>query len=294
MTLVFSFPSLSAVVGKVERAKGRVSILKKGSFRGIDYRKVNGNVEVGDVVRTKRKSFADILFIDRTRVFLKESSRLIVEKYVPGKEVALNSPSGKVIYRVVKVTKGIYEIKTPTALIGVKGTELATIVDDGISTIVVKEGRVKVVNPEFPRYSVVVNKNMATVVKPGKLPSKPVFVSRRVIERIFSLKGKTLNQPEKKPSVKAVPVERTFPVVESYLEKFQEVLQEENKRANIKLSSQETTEEENSETIAETTPSQETTEEENEEIITETTSELIIKNGKVNVNVSIPITETPK
>ena len=224
LSIVFSLPALSQVVGKIEKAKGRVSILKKGSFRGINYKRVKGKVEVGDVVRTKRRSFADISFIDRTKVHLEESSRLIVEKYIPGKEVALNSPSGKVVYRVVKVTRGAYRIKTPTALIGVKGTELATIVDSGISLVVVKEGAVEVMNPELPQYRVVVKRNMATVVKPGKPPSKPIRVGKTIIEKVFKgtkpkkEEGKPEEKREKKPEKKlegkkqvtTIPKERTI------------------------------------------------------------------------------------
>jgi hypothetical protein len=199
--VVFSLPALSQVVGKIEKARGRVSILKKGNFRGINYKKVKGKIEVGDVVRTKRKSFADISFIDKTRVHLEESSRLIVEKYIPGKETTINSPSGKVVYRVTKVTRGAYRIKTPTALIGVKGTELATIVDSGVSVVVVREGAVEVVNPELPHYRVVVKRNMATVVKPGKPPAKPVTVGKPTIEKVFKVKepGKE-EKPEEKQS----------------------------------------------------------------------------------------------
>ncbi len=201
LSVVFSLPALSQVVGKIEKARGRVSILKKGNFRGINYKKVKGKIEVGDVVRTKRKSFADISFIDKTRVHLEESSRLIVEKYIPGKEATINSPSGKVVYRVTKVTRGAYRIKTPTALIGVKGTELATIVDSGVSVVVVREGAVEVVNPELPHYRVVVKRNMATVVKPGKPPAKPVTVGKPTIEKVFKVKepGKE-EKPEEKQS----------------------------------------------------------------------------------------------
>jgi hypothetical protein len=201
LSVVFSLPALSQVVGKIEKAGGRVSILKKGNFRGISYKKVRGKIEVGDVVRTKRKSFADISFIDKTKIRLEESSRLIVEKYIPGKETTINSPSGKVVYRVTKVTRGAYRIKTPTALIGVKGTELATIVDSGVSVVVVREGAVEVVNPELPHYRVVVKRNMATVVKPGKPPAKPVTVGKPTIEKVFKVKepGKE-EKPEEKQS----------------------------------------------------------------------------------------------
>ena len=170
LVLTFNLSSYGLIVGNFQKVQGRVSVIKKGTFRGISYKKVKG-IEVGDVVRTKRRSFADILFIDKSRVLLKESSRLIVEKFIPKKDVSLKSPYGKVIYKIAKAPKGTYKIKTPTALIGVKGTVLATIVTEDFSMIIVKEGTVEVVNPEFPKNKVILKSNMATVVKPHKPPT---------------------------------------------------------------------------------------------------------------------------
>lgn len=301
MTTAFSLPSHSTVVGKVERAKGRVSIIKQGSFRGVDYRKVKGKIEVGDVVRTKRKSSADISFIDRTRVFLKESSRLIVEKYIPGKEVTINSPMGKVVYRVVKSTRGAYRIKTPTALIGVKGTELATIVDSGISVVIVRKGSVEVVNPELPRYRVVVEKSMATVVRPGMPPSKPLVVSKSVIDKVFSLK-ETIKEREKpkgetkvpKHLVKPLTVKEILPEVTTTEETTPTPLEKSYPEVITQEKVQETVQEESiSKPVIEELTT-EITEEESEETVTEAATELNLENGEVKVNVSIPPTETPR
>jgi hypothetical protein len=333
LSIVFSLPALSQVVGKIEKAKGRVSILKKGSFRGINYKRVKGKVEVGDVVRTKRRSFADISFIDRTKVHLEESSRLIVEKYIPGKEVALNSPSGKVVYRVVKVTRGAYRIKTPTALIGVKGTELATIVDSGISLVVVKEGAVEVMNPELPQYRVVVKRSMATVVKPGKPPSKPIRVGKTIIEKVFKgtkpkkEEGKPEEKREKKPEKKlegkkhvtTMPKERT---IESKKQPPAEVprhvvetpppIEESPPPAVAPPAAEELVPPEEvsppEETVTTTTLStenladvvtQETAqeiaqEEVTEEVITEAITNAKVENGIMKIKVAIPSTDTPE
>jgi len=310
------------VVGKVEKAKGRVSILKKGSFRGVNYKRVKGKIEVGDIVRTKRKSFADISFIDKTRVHLEESSRLIVEKYIPGKEVTVSSPSGKVVYRVVKVTRGAYRIKTPTALIGVKGTELATIVDSGISVVIVKEGAVEVVNPELPQYRVVVKRNMATVVKPGKPPAKPVAVSKTIIEKVFEgakpkkeetkLEEKQENKPEKKSEEKpnklsierspaGVPSPPGQPITEVSLPAqeisspvvtvpipAEEVIPEETVPVDTSST------EDYTEIVTQETTQEITQEEVTEEVITEAIVNVKLENGIVKLNVAIPSTDTPK
>jgi len=317
------------VVGKIEKAKGRVSILKKGSFRGINYKRVKGKIEVGDIVRTKRKSFADISFIDRTRVHLEESSRLIVEKYIPGKEITVSSPSGKVVYRVVKVTRGAYRIKTPTALIGVKGTELATIVDSGISVVIVKEGAVEVVNPELPRYRVVVKRNMATVVKPGKPPAKPVTVSKTIIEKVFEgakpkkeetkLEEKQENKPEKKseekpnklsierspagvPSPPGQPItevpppaqEISSPVVTAPMPAEEVIPTEEVSIPEETVTVDTSSTEDYTEIVTQETTQEITQEEVTEEVITEAIVNVKLENGIVKLNVAIPSTDTPE
>ncbi len=109
-------------VGKITFASGKVEIVKKGTFKGVDYKKLDGNVTVGDVVRTKRKSEASVEFVDKTEIFLKERTRLIIEKYLPGGDVYMNLPYGKVIYRVIGRTTGTFKVRTSVALIGVKGT----------------------------------------------------------------------------------------------------------------------------------------------------------------------------
>ncbi len=278
ISLAFSSPSLSTAVGKIERAEGRVSIIKKGNFRGINYRKVNGKIEVGDVVRTKRKSYAEILFIDKSRVHLEERSRLIVEKFIPGKIVDIKSPSGKVIYRISKVTKGSYRIKTPTALIGVKGTVLATIVNNGISTIIVKRGTVEVFNPEFPQNRVFLRSRMATVVKPGAPPSKPVLVTEQLVSKLFEAKA----QPDSETLLQK-PEDSRQPILNTA--KFHTV------------EHQETVSEEISEKIETATEAPEETyptEESQEESSTEAISSLEIVNKAVKLNVYIPQTDTPR
>ena len=57
LSIVFSLPALSQVVGKIEKAKGRVSILKKGSFRGINYKRVKRESRGWRCCKDKEKEF---------------------------------------------------------------------------------------------------------------------------------------------------------------------------------------------------------------------------------------------
>ncbi|WP_457567922.1 FecR domain-containing protein [Desulfurobacterium sp.] len=179
-------------VGKVAKAVGKVEIVKKGTFKGIFWKKVRGLFDTGDVVRTKRKSRAEIHFIDRTTVTMLANSRLIVEKYIPSGSSIIENPYGKVIYRVVKRTKGEFIIKTPVALIGVKGTEF--FVDSSITqvTVTVKTGTVEVRNLFFPGDVIKLKKDETVTIKPIKKHFRPKPASEELIKKLFS--GKPLTE----------------------------------------------------------------------------------------------------
>ncbi len=180
-------------VGIITKAKGRVQIIKENSFKGVNYKFFKGIVELKDIVRTKRRSYAIINFIDKSKVFLDENSRLIVEDYIPSK-TRLYVSTGKVIYKIYKRVKGTFEVKTPTALIGVKGTEFLTFVKHGITIVIVKKGVVEVFNPEFPQVKIKLTKGTATVIKPKEPPKKPVKISS--VEKFFKEKVEKFEKKE--------------------------------------------------------------------------------------------------
>ncbi len=174
-------------VGEIVKAKGRVSIVRANTFKGIFWKK-DPRLFIRDIVRTKRKSMAWIDFIDGSKVVLEERSRLIIEKYIPGGEVRVKNPSGKVVYKVSKRVRGKFMVETPTALIGVKGTEFATITTPIMAVVMVKTGMVEVVNPEYPEIKVVLPPKSVTVVRIGAPPAPPTKVSEKIIEKIFKPK----------------------------------------------------------------------------------------------------------
>jgi len=194
-------------VGKIIKAKGRVVILKKNSFRPVSYKKYKGKLYVKDIVRTKRRSYADIKFIDTTQVHLSPESRLIIEDYRPQSKF-LYATYGKVIYKVAKQNKALFKIKTPTALIGVKGTQLLTYVKDGFSIIAVKEGLVEVYNPKIPNVKVLLKPKTLTVVKKDLPPTKPIKLDEKKLEKLF----KVSLQTEKKGKISAKGKSKTLKV----------------------------------------------------------------------------------
>ncbi|WP_457570037.1 FecR family protein [Desulfurobacterium sp.] len=196
LLIIFGFSNLARAnainVGRVEKAKGRVEIVKKGTFRGVNWKKLDGKLYVGDIVRTKRKSSAVIGFFDGTRVKLSENSRLYIEKYILSEGTNINVTTGKVIFKVSKRVDGEFKVTTPEAIIGVKGTEFAVVVEPGQTIVAVANGIVDIASTSFPDKVFTASAGDSFVIKQHQLPEKIYININEIIKS--SLKSGNLNQ----------------------------------------------------------------------------------------------------
>lgn len=89
---------------------------------------VGADVFIGDRIVTGPKGQVQILFSDRTELVVGPNSALLLEDYLlrddqsVGK-FAINALSGTFRFSTGRAAKDLYEIKTPTGTIGVRGTE---------------------------------------------------------------------------------------------------------------------------------------------------------------------------
>ncbi len=114
--------------GFVAVAEGQVKLqASEGStFRAAA---VDDDVAMGDTVRTGRDSRAKLMMVDDTTITMGDETDLLIDHYLVGKKAA-SEPSriellkGHVRTRVAKGFGGEtkFEMYTPTAVIGVKGT----------------------------------------------------------------------------------------------------------------------------------------------------------------------------
>lgn len=132
----------TAPIGDVRRNEGSNEIERQGSA------KININqgtkVESMDIVRTGTGS-TSIQFVDETRVDVTSNSKLIIDEFVydpkskTGK-VSLQAGLGTMRYasgQIAKHSRQEVKISTPTAVIGVRGTDFTMTVDElGGSTII--------------------------------------------------------------------------------------------------------------------------------------------------------------
>ena len=140
--MLLATPSL-AKIGDVIEQKGSTEISRKSgeTFNEVDK---DFDVESYDTVRTKNGR-TSIQFVDETRVDVTENSKLVIDEFVydPNTStgtLALKASFGTVRYasgQIAKNSKQNVKISTPTAVVGVRGTDFSLTVDETGNSIII-------------------------------------------------------------------------------------------------------------------------------------------------------------
>jgi len=150
---LIAFPT-QAKIGDVIEQVGVTDIDRKD---GAKFEKINKDfdVESYDTVKTKNGRTA-IQFLDETRVDVTENSKLVIDEFVydPNTStgsLALKASFGTVRYasgQIAKNSRQNVKIRTPTAVVGVRGTDFSLTVDEtGNSTIILLPSCTEVPRP---------------------------------------------------------------------------------------------------------------------------------------------------
>jgi len=147
---IFSCVSVSAssVIGSVELVEGNVKVKSEGSFKKSKLF-VGLEIKKGDLITTGRKATAVIKLIDGSVLALDASSTL----HFASSNLA-EQKEGKVYYKITsRDAKNSLKVKTPFAIIGIKGTTF--IVDASKeASVKLKEGVIGIqsIKEEFELY----------------------------------------------------------------------------------------------------------------------------------------------
>ena len=143
LLLFSSAGPLWASIGNVDQVKGNGIVDRKDGDNNI---KIEQALDIFsyDTIKTG-KGKVGILFIDDTRVDVTEHSKLIIDEFIydPNTqtgELSLKASLGTIRYASGQIAKNSAQnisIKTPTATIGVRGTDFSMTIDElGSSTII--------------------------------------------------------------------------------------------------------------------------------------------------------------
>jgi hypothetical protein len=147
------------VVGRITQVEGRVDLLKGGQLPATPV-KLEDPVGLGDVLRTKSLSKANITFVDNTVITISPESRIAIEEYMfdpaKGKRNAVlqlfHGMALAVVSKIYKAEQPDFVIKTHTAIMGVRGTEVGIRLSANDSTFLNFQGLTRVASV-FPEIS---------------------------------------------------------------------------------------------------------------------------------------------
>jgi len=190
LQLVFPWPIWAAGVGKFVAVVGDVALVH-GKVKALA---VPGmEIQPKDCVVTGKKALTRIELADGSALTLAQNSRLELKDFLLEGSVrqgVFALSSGKLQSKVVKfLGKGSkFEVQTPTAVAGVRGTEWVSLVEvvgnTSQSSFYTLEQAITVYNVQMPAQVVTVGAGQFTVVASGAAPTVPAAFSPAVISGV--------------------------------------------------------------------------------------------------------------
>ena len=175
----FSLAQAAETVGMLSMERGTVKLRRNGKERFIEAKDGLVPVEEGDALHSGSGARGSVYFErENQKVEVYPGSMIQVKAFSP-RGTSFFMPLGKALFSVLNKLRSDqrFEVSTPTATIGVKGTEFV-LGTDGVSKtfLLTVAGVVSIVNTEFPNMETLVPKDQATVSERGAPPAPPVVV----------------------------------------------------------------------------------------------------------------------
>ncbi len=171
-------------IGKFTFIEGRVDVLRNGELPAVKAT-ISDLVYVKDVVKTKSNSRAEVVFVDGNILRLAQRSKIDISEYVTEETIRkeiISLQSGKLeaivkeeLVKHISVSPDAYrfEVHTPNAVTGVRGTDYFISHVDNLSGCYVRGGKVDTYNPKFPNAIVRVRTGYITFVPENQPPEPP-------------------------------------------------------------------------------------------------------------------------
>jgi hypothetical protein len=147
-------------IGKIVALDGEATILREGKIIQVNKDSV---FEKDDTLNTKDNTKLQILFLDDTIISVGQNSTLKINEYLfEEKNTKAEFSMAKGIFRTItgkigKIAPENFKLKTKTASIGIRGTQIITVIEDNNEKIFCTEGQIEVKN-NLTKDTVIVNK----------------------------------------------------------------------------------------------------------------------------------------
>jgi len=159
LLIISNLYSKSKAIAKVSIIKGR-AYYKATNTKKFKRLKVNQKLVEGTIVKTSKKSKLTLKLRNGSLIELKDNSKMLLNKTILN-NASVSLIKGKAKFKIKKLIKQKvkFNVYTPTAVAGVRGTEYDIIIgEDGSTMVKVDTGKVSVKNEKS---ETIVNKNQS-------------------------------------------------------------------------------------------------------------------------------------
>jgi hypothetical protein len=184
--------------GVVTSVVGKAALVRAGQ-KPVSLR-VGDAVLQGDVLRTDEKSLLEVRFPDNSKIVLKDKAQVeVAEYYQPptgGWTSLFKLAMGKLRTLVAKVADRRFAVNTPTAVVGIRGTDgLTWAVSEKLTRVSVHENVMTVSNvlPSVPG-TVEVGAGFTTEVAAGMAPVTPFATPAGLLQELNATQPTGPNQ----------------------------------------------------------------------------------------------------
>jgi len=196
--LALPLPIFAETIGKFADIRGDVTLEREKAKLKPN---VNDNVKTKDFVTTGNLSRARLLLTDDSLLNIGHNSKVEITEYLLEKNKRQSIVSLRTGALHTKVEKFLdpdskFEVRTPTAVAGARGTKWLTVVTDNSGTTIYAISQsVSVFNPAFPTQIVTVTAGNFTTVLAGAIPIVPVPFSAAALQGIMNQWNLVVFQP---------------------------------------------------------------------------------------------------
>jgi hypothetical protein len=185
----------SALISSFE---GDAQIKKAGTTNWIRA-EVKATLEASDSIKSGTNSKVSITFFDGSTIELKSNTQIEVKELIKGKTISirLKQDIGETFSKVEKLTDAAsrYEIETPVAVAGVRGSQmLVKVATNGATVVQNLEGKISVT---AQGQEVLIPEGNSSTIVPGQPPSAPapsdVHINSDGKVDIFDINGKPVS-----------------------------------------------------------------------------------------------------
>jgi hypothetical protein len=203
LSLVSASAAYAMAVGRFTMVEGKVEVLHHGKVPAAAAWQGDG-VEPGDVIRTKSRSKAQIKFVDDSVVTLAPESRMAVADFnfdaATGqrRRAVLSFFKGvfhTVVSRVFRVEEPNFTMETHTAVLGVRGTELYTVLLPAATGAYLVSGLLEAHsnNPQIDQL-VLLHTRQFTMIPLGQPPRQPKDLTPAMLRVLQNLMNTGLTE----------------------------------------------------------------------------------------------------